>query len=71
MSRPAAAPEGCTVARGPRASARRDWLTGGPLQSLGQIADVVRSKKRARVASWIISVDRFGADEVSALYAGP
>ena len=46
------------------------WLTGGPLQSLSQIADVVRATKRARVASGIISVDRFGAGEVSALYTG-
>lgn len=45
------------------------WLTGGPLESLSQIADVVRATKRARVATGIISVDRFGADEVSALYA--
>jgi probable F420-dependent oxidoreductase len=45
------------------------WLTGGPLQSLSQIADVVRATKRARVATGIISVDRFGADEVSALFA--
>ena len=45
------------------------WLTGGPLQSLSQIADVVRATKRARVASAIISVDRFGADDVSDLYA--
>jgi probable F420-dependent oxidoreductase len=46
------------------------WLTGGPLRSLSQIADVVRATKRARVASGIISVDRFGAGEVSALYTG-
>lgn len=45
------------------------WLSGGPLQSLSQIADVVRATRRARVASGIISVDRFGADDVSALYA--
>lgn len=44
------------------------WLTGGPLRSLSQIADVVRATKRARVASGIISVDRFNADEVAALY---
>lgn len=44
------------------------WLTGGPLQNLSQIADVVRATKRARVATGIISVDRFGADEVAALY---
>ncbi len=46
------------------------WLTGGPLESLSQIVDVVRATKRARVASGIISVDRFGAGEVSALYTG-
>jgi probable F420-dependent oxidoreductase len=45
------------------------WLTGGPLASLGQIADVVRATKRARVASGIISVDRFGAEDVAGLYA--
>jgi probable F420-dependent oxidoreductase len=48
---------------------RTIWLTGGPLQSLSQIADVVRATKQARVASGIISVDRFAADEVSALFA--
>jgi probable F420-dependent oxidoreductase len=45
------------------------WLSGGPMQSLSQIADVVRATRRARVASGIISVDRFGADDVFALYA--
>jgi probable F420-dependent oxidoreductase len=45
------------------------WVTGGPLRSLSQIADVVRATKRARVASAIISVDRFGAGQVAALYA--
>src|SRR5258708_1565539 len=45
------------------------WLTGGPLQSLSQIADVVLATKRARRASAVISVDRFGADDVSDLYA--
>jgi probable F420-dependent oxidoreductase len=44
------------------------WLTGGPLDGLDQIAEVVRATKRARVASGIISVDRFPADDVAALY---
>jgi probable F420-dependent oxidoreductase len=44
------------------------WLTGGPLEGLDQIAEVVRATKRARVASGIISVDRFPADDVAALY---
>lgn len=45
------------------------WVTGGPLDNLGQIADVVRATKSVRVASGVISVDRFGADEVAGLYA--
>jgi probable F420-dependent oxidoreductase len=45
------------------------WLSGGQLRSLNQIADVVRATGRARVASGIISVDRFGADDVAAWYA--
>jgi probable F420-dependent oxidoreductase len=45
------------------------WLTGGPLEGLDQIAEVVRATKRARVASGIIPVDRFPADDVAALYA--
>lgn len=46
------------------------WLTGGPLESLSQIAGMVRATRRARVASGIISVGRFGAGEVSALCTG-
>jgi probable F420-dependent oxidoreductase len=45
------------------------WLSGGMLASLSQIGEVLRATKRARVASGIISVDRFGAEEVSAVYA--
>lgn len=45
------------------------WLTGGPMSALSQIADVVRATARVRVASGIIAVDRFGADEVTSLYA--
>jgi probable F420-dependent oxidoreductase len=45
------------------------WLTGGPLDNLGQIAEVVRATERARVAAGILSVDRFPSDDVAALYA--
>jgi probable F420-dependent oxidoreductase len=44
------------------------WLTGGPLSSLSQVADVVAATSRARIATGIIPVDRFGADDVLALY---
>jgi probable F420-dependent oxidoreductase len=44
------------------------WVTGGPLTSLGQIADIVRGTARVTVASGIISVDRFAAEDVDALY---
>jgi probable F420-dependent oxidoreductase len=45
------------------------WLTGGPLADLSQIADVVRTTHGVRIASGIISVDRFAAGDVAALYA--
>lgn len=44
------------------------WLAGGSLRSLDQIAAVVRATSRARVATGIISVDQFPADDVAALY---
>ena len=44
------------------------WLTGGPLSALGQIADVVRATKSARIATGIIPVDRFPSEDVAALY---
>ncbi len=44
------------------------WLTGGPLDNLGQIAEVVEASDRARVATGILSVDRFPSDDVAALY---
>lgn len=43
------------------------WL-GGQFD-LGQIGEVVRATRRARVAIGIISVDRFEAEAVSGLYA--
>jgi probable F420-dependent oxidoreductase len=45
------------------------WLAGGPLDNLGQIAEVVRATRDVRIASGIISVDRFPAEAVAALYA--
>jgi probable F420-dependent oxidoreductase len=44
------------------------WLTGGPLQHLGQISEALETTRHVRVAPGIISVDRFPADEVSDLY---
>lgn len=44
------------------------WVPGGPLDNLGQVAEVVRATKQVRVATGIIPVVRFGADEVTALY---
>jgi probable F420-dependent oxidoreductase len=44
------------------------WLTGGPLEGLWQVADVIRNTEHARVATGILSVDRFPADDVSVLY---
>src|SRR4029450_4592105 len=37
------------------------WLTGGPLDNLGQIAEVVDATDRARVATGSRSGDRFPA----------
>jgi probable F420-dependent oxidoreductase len=44
------------------------WITGGPLAGLDRIAEVVRATKRVLVASGIIAVVRFGAQEVIDLY---
>ena len=45
------------------------WITGGSLQDLGQIAEVVQATEHVRVATAIIPVVRFPADDVAALYA--
>jgi len=45
------------------------WITGGPLEDLGQVVDVVRATRKVRVASGILSVDRFGPEAVASLYA--
>ena len=44
------------------------WLTGGPMSSLSQVADVVRATSTARVATGIIPVDTFPSDDVVSLY---
>jgi probable F420-dependent oxidoreductase len=44
------------------------WITGGPLAGLHRIAEVVRATERVLVASGIIAVIRFGAQEVVDLY---
>jgi probable F420-dependent oxidoreductase len=45
------------------------WVTGGPLEDLQQLADVVRATRQIRVGSAIVSVDRFSSADVGALYA--
>jgi probable F420-dependent oxidoreductase len=44
------------------------WVTGGQMGNLVQMTTAVRATRRVRVASAILSVDRFGVDEVEALY---
>ncbi len=45
------------------------WLTGGPMTSLGLVSEVVQATTSARIATGIISVDRFPAADVAELYA--
>jgi probable F420-dependent oxidoreductase len=45
------------------------WLTGGPMSDLGQVSEVVQATRSARIATGIISVDRFPATDVTELYA--
>jgi probable F420-dependent oxidoreductase len=45
------------------------WIVGGPMAHLGQVTDVVQATRTARVATGIISVDRFPAADVAELYA--
>jgi probable F420-dependent oxidoreductase len=45
------------------------WVTGGPLENLGQLAEVLQATGNARVASAILSVDRFDAQSVVDFYA--
>ncbi|HKA04999.1 MAG TPA: TIGR03620 family F420-dependent LLM class oxidoreductase [Acidimicrobiales bacterium] len=45
------------------------WLTGGQMSHLGQVSEVVQATQSARIATGIISVDRFSAADVAELYA--
>jgi probable F420-dependent oxidoreductase len=45
------------------------WLSGGPLRSLARIREVVDATRDVKVASGIISVDRFDAATVATAYA--
>jgi probable F420-dependent oxidoreductase len=44
------------------------WVTGGPLASLGQITDLLRATRTVKVATGILSIDRFTAAQVQDLY---
>jgi probable F420-dependent oxidoreductase len=44
------------------------WLTGGPLTSLDQVADVVRGTKSVTVATGILAVVTWASEDVAALY---
>jgi probable F420-dependent oxidoreductase len=44
------------------------WLSGGALEGMWQLADVIRATEHARVSSSVLSVDRFPANELSVLY---
>jgi probable F420-dependent oxidoreductase len=45
------------------------WVTGGPLAHLGQVSELVQTTTSARIATGILSVDRFPAADVAQLYA--
>jgi probable F420-dependent oxidoreductase len=45
------------------------WISGGLLDDLGRVADVVRATKSARVGTAIVPVDRYGPDDVATMYA--
>jgi len=65
---PAEAGVAATAAELERIGYSTIWLTGGPMEALSQVADVVAATQAARVATGIIPVDRFGAADVAALY---
>ena len=44
------------------------WVTGGPMQHLGQLADAVAATEAVRVASGIIAVVKYPVEDVVALY---
>src|SRR5262245_352201 len=44
------------------------WMSGGPMEGLWQLADLVRATEHVRVGGAILSVDRFPPDDVTVLY---
>jgi probable F420-dependent oxidoreductase len=44
------------------------WVTGGPLANLDQLRDLMRATRRIKVATGILSIDRFSAGLVQSLY---
>lgn len=44
------------------------WLTGGPLEGLDQVTAAVEGTTAVRIATGILSVDRFPVDDVATLY---
>lgn len=45
------------------------WLSGGSIERLSQISDLVRATSTIKVVPGILSVSKFAADEVATLYA--
>lgn len=45
------------------------WLSGGQIDRLGRLADLIKATKAVRVASAIIPLDVYPSGEVAALYA--
>lgn len=45
------------------------WLSGGSLERLEQISDLVRATSTIKIVPGILSVSKFSADSVAALYA--
>ena len=45
------------------------WLSGGKLDSLDRLSDLLRATTRVRIGTGIIPVDRFGAGAVAEAYA--
>lgn len=44
------------------------WLTGGPLTSLAQVADVIRGTEQVTVATGILAVVNWTSEDVAALF---
>jgi len=57
-----------TVGELPELGYEAVWVTGGPLEDLGQLADVARAARPVPVGSAILSIDRFAPADIAALY---